>query len=159
MSSLLVVAVLATACSGGAEKPPAKPGAAQAEAVAAPVKDGAAPGEVVGAYLKAINAHDRKAGQALTTGYFAELQKQVVRQDDIFKDARLAGIKIDAPVVERGYKSPDGHRYADAVNVPVSFDLQHAHLQSMPDGPTDWGYLLVRTAPGKPWRINDQGVG
>ncbi|MFF4776798.1 DUF4829 domain-containing protein [Microtetraspora fusca] len=118
---------------------------------------GTSPQRVVAAYIDAINAHDREAGRRLSTQRFAEQEEKVV--DSLFDDAKLSDVEIEAPQPEPGYQSPDGKRYREAVNVPVSFTLWHGDESSMPNGPTTWGYILVRASAGQPWRINDAGVG
>ncbi|TQS30256.1 DUF4829 domain-containing protein [Microbispora sp. KK1-11] len=117
----------------------------------------APPQRVVAAYIDAINAHDRQLGRQLSTQRFAEQEEKVV--DSLFDDAKLSDVEIEAPQTESDYESPDGKRYQEAVNVPVSFTLWHGDESSMPNGPTVWGYILVRAGAGQPWRINDAGVG
>ncbi|MFC4062369.1 DUF4829 domain-containing protein [Planomonospora corallina] len=117
---------------------------------------GASPQEVVRAYVAAINAHDMTAGQELSTPYFAERKEGVV--DSLFEDAKLSDVVIHAPDPISGYESPDGKRYREAVYVSVSFTLWHSDEGSMPNGSTVWGYMLVRDDPGRPWRINGDGI-
>ncbi|WP_242608901.1 DUF4829 domain-containing protein [Actinomadura formosensis] len=106
---------------------------------------------------RAINAHNKAAGRVLSTPYFAQQEEGVV--DSMFEGTRISNLRIDAPIPDNGYKSPDGKRYQEAVNVPVKFALQQREEVSMPNGHTAWGYTLVRTASDQPWRINDHGVG
>ncbi|MFI6516058.1 DUF4829 domain-containing protein [Spirillospora sp. NPDC050679] len=143
---LLLAASLLAGC-GGDERPSVKLPPA-----------GAPPQEVVTAYVAAINAHDKKAGRALSTPRFGRLETEEVA-DSLFNDAKISNLKISAPIPEQGYQSPDGKRYAQVVKVPVTFDLKQESEASMPDGPTAWGYLLVRESLTGPWRINDHGNG
>ncbi|WP_067485179.1 DUF4829 domain-containing protein [Actinomadura hibisca] len=119
---------------------------------------GAPPQEVVTAYVAAINAHDKKTGRALSTAHFGKLETTEVA-DSLFNDAKLSDLKVSAPIPEQGYESPDGKQYAQVVKVPVTFDLKQKTEVSMPNGPTAWGYLLVRESLTGPWRINDHGNG
>ena len=45
------------------------------------------------------------------------------------------------------------------VFVPVTFTLHGAGDETMPDGPTSWGYLLMRDSDHEPWLIQDNGDG
>ncbi|MBG0827537.1 hypothetical protein HS041_07145 [Planomonospora sp. ID67723] len=114
---------------------------------------GASPQAVVSAYIDAINAHDSAAGRKLSTPSFAE------RQESLFDDAKFSHVRIGAPRPERDYAAPDDGSYREAVYVPVEFVLRHSDEGSMPNGPTVWGYTLVRADAGRPWRIIDNGVG
>lgn len=48
--------------------------------------------------------------------------------------------------------------YHHATFVPVDFTLQQKHEYSMPNGPTAWGYVLVRNSAKERWLIVDEGV-
>ncbi|MEV4455965.1 DUF4829 domain-containing protein [Microbispora sp. NPDC049633] len=119
--------------------------------------DSASPRQVVAAYLDAINAHDVEAGRRLSTRRFAEREENVT--GSLFDDAELSDVKIEVPRPEPGYGSRNGGRHREAVYVPVSFTLRHSDDVSMPNGPTVWGYVLVRAGEDEPWRIDDAGVG
>jgi hypothetical protein len=126
----------------------------QSAEVAVPSAD-ASPEQVVAAYLAALNAHDCDTAAAL-----------VVENHDSARSwctnvSGLTSIKVGEHAVERPEYS--GHSASqEVVAVPVTFDLNWRAFHSdgsMPEGPTTWGYLLVRDSAHPSWRIFDQGVG
>lgn len=117
---------------------------------------GASPRRVVETYIAALNAHDCATARAVTTGF---ARWQVMGW--CHGVARLSGLRVGTFVHE-------GPRYsglpasASVVTAPVTFDLHWRLLHasdSMSGGPTQWGYELVRTSPGAPWLIDDEGAG
>jgi hypothetical protein len=113
--------------------------------------DDASPQEVVRTYVEAINEGDVDTARQLLTPQRA---KNVGAQADSFFDNVNSITKLEL-LPER----PEfGSDYKFAVKIPVTFDLDQKEEMSMPDGPTDWGYLLGRNATNEPWRIYDEGV-
>lgn len=111
--------------------------------------DSATPEEVVATYLRAVDAHDCATAQALTTSDARDIATGWCREV-----ADLADIEV-------GDALPDSRRRG-TTDVEVSFDLDWRLFHddgSLPEGPTTWGYILVRRTPDGPWRITDQGTG
>jgi hypothetical protein len=78
--------------------------------------------------------------------------------DDV---ASLTNVHVSDHVKERpeyfGYSAAE-----EVVNVPVTFDLSWRPFHndgSMREGPTTWGYLMVRDSADSPWRVFSEGVG
>ena len=127
----------------------------QTDTISLPPPD-ASPEQVVTVYLDALNAHDCDAAEALMTAG-AEGSARAWCNDV----ASLTDVVVEGHVLERpeysGHSDPE-----EVANVPVSFDLSWRPLHddgSMAEGPTTWGFLLVRDSDGSPWRIFDQGRG
>ncbi|MGH3333851.1 MAG: hypothetical protein ACRDPJ_21370 [Nocardioidaceae bacterium] len=124
--------------------------------VAMPATD-ATPADVVRAYVDALDAHDfDTAGRLLTS----ESVEQV--RDTWFEDVdRITDVQIGTTRAEEPRWT--GHDEDEQVmRVPVTFDLRWRLLHndgSLQEGPTAWGYLLVRGSDAEPWRIFDQGMG
>ena len=123
--------------------------------IAVPAND-ATPEQVVTAYLDALNAHDCDTAEAVTTDDATDSAESWCR-----KVTSLTNVDVRDHLTERpefsGRSAPD-----EVATVPVTFDLDwrifHGDV-SMPEGPTTWGYRLVRDSPDSPWRIFDQGNG
>src|SRR4051812_5238633 len=73
--------------------------------------EGTSPQETVSAYLNAINAHDKTAGRALSTPYFAKDNDGV--QDNPFDNWQVTAPKLGAVIPQPDYESPDGKRYQE----------------------------------------------
>jgi len=148
VASALVVAGAATAAN--LLLPPR-----QTSDVAEPAPD-ATPEQVVTVFLEALNAHDCGTAKAVVS----ESAKESV-WSWCERVAGLTSVDVGDHVTQRaeysGRVAPE-----EVVYVPVEFDLSWRPLRtdgSMDEGPTTWGYLLVRDSPDSPWRIFDQGVG
>jgi hypothetical protein len=115
----------------------------------------ASPATVVRAYLAALNAHDRSTAVRL----LAPRHRAIVETEI---DSPLTNIR-SITHIRIGTVSPQGGQGPDArfeiVDVSVRFDLSQYRAESMPNGPTDWGYLVGRAHASYPWRIVDEGVG
>ena len=135
---------LSGACTGGT----------RATHIAMPPRS-ASPATVVRTYLLALNAHDRStAEKLLAPGHRTVVEREV---DSPLTDVRgITHIQIGTVSRQAG-QGPYAHW--DIVDVVVHFDLSQYHSESMPNGPTDWGYLVGRAQPSDPWRIVDEGVG
>ncbi len=103
--------------------------------------DGAPAEEVVMAYLEAMEAHDcATVAELVTPGsrWLGDGCKNADGHDEV----RVAAVFREQP-------HWSGHdRGQQVMNVSVRFEQTKV-----------WGYLLVRDAPGHPWRIFDEGVG
>ncbi|MBD5787486.1 hypothetical protein IF650_15040 [Cellulosimicrobium terreum] len=115
--------------------------------------DDAAPEQVVDAYTRALAGHDCATASALRTPAGSSTWCADV--------AALTEVQVGAGTVEDPAWS--GHTPDQTVvNVPVTFDVEWRAFRadgSMDEGPTTWGYLLVRDTTTDPWRIVDEGVG
>lgn len=116
----------------------------------------ATPEQVVRAYLDALNAHDCETAQAVSTDVAAASAKS-------WCEHVAALTNIDVRQQTTGRPKDSGLPASDHVaDVAVSFDLKWRPLHndgSMDEGPTPWGYLLMRSSSDAPWRIFDQGLG
>lgn len=127
----------------------------QTEVVAVPAND-ASPEAVVRALTEALNAHDCRTASAVVTttarSAIAGWCKDV---------GRLADVRVRHHTVERPRRS-GRHASEEVARVGVRFTLDWRLLHSdvsMPEGPTVWGYLLVRASADAPWRVFEQGTG
>ena len=141
-----MVLLLVGGCGNGPERHVALPSA------------GASPQDVVRAYVNALDAHDIDTARALLT---SEHSKDVKGQTDSwFSNVRsIADLSISAPVTESGRSDTAAKGYRFVVYVPVEFTLRQRHQVSMPDGPTNWGYLLARNTDTTRWLIVVEGMG
>ena len=116
----------------------------------------ATPEQVVTAYLEALDSHDCDTAEAVMTEGAKESAKSWC--EDV---TNLTDVDVQDHFMERPKDS--GHSWpAEVANVPVAFKLNWRHFHndgSMDEGPTTWGYLLVRNSAESPWRIFDQGTG
>lgn len=139
--ALALAAAALTAC-GGPPEDTSSPAAVTADA-------SASPGDVVRAYLVALQADDESAASSLTTPAYAE-------HDGWAEDPpTIEDVEVSAPWPEPT-RGTAGEGHAQAVFVPVKFTLRGAD-ETMPDGPTDWGYVLVRDTNTEAWRIASAG--
>ena len=69
----------------------------------------------------------------------------------------VADVRVGTP--RRGEAVGSARRHRWVRYVPVTFVLHQRREVSMRDGPTTWGYVLVRDAASDPWLIDDQGTG
>lgn len=111
--------------------------------------DDAAPEQVVAAYLQALDAHDCDTARALTTD---RLRSSASSWCEDLAGLSEVDVRASAPV------------RADALGagVDVTFDLDWRLFHddgSMPEGPTTWGYGLVRADADAPWRLDVEGTG
>ena len=107
------------------------------------------PQDVVRSYLGALQERDESAAASLTTGPCATGNAWAA------DPPRIEDVEV-SPAVPESTTGTAGEGYAEAVFVPVTFDL-HGADETMPDGPTSWGYVLVRDSGAEPWRIAGAG--
>lgn len=116
----------------------------------------ATPEQVVGAYLDALNAHDCETAEALAIDGAQDSAKAWCEDIGSLTAVEVADATMDRP-------EDSGHSATEVVaRVPVAFNLTWRPLHgdvSMAEGPTTWGYLLIRDSSDSAWRIVDQGVG
>jgi hypothetical protein len=136
-----LVSVVLTACGG----PPGD----TSRSASATVGAATSPEDVVRSYLAALQEHDESAATALTTQPYAG------RDDWAADPPRIEDVEVSAAVPE-STTGTAGEGHAEAVFVPVTFDLRGAD-ETMPDGPTSWGYVLVRDSDSEAWSIADAG--
>jgi hypothetical protein len=111
----------------------------------------AGPQHVVRAYLAALNAHDTRTARSLLTPGFAMTVETNV--DSWFRNVRsITHVRVNRPTIER-----DGQSLRAVVG--VHFVLDQYKVESMENGPTDWGYSLVRTSSKRRWLISGEGLG
>lgn len=130
-------------------------GTRQSRDVAVPGAD-APPGQVVAAFIDALNAHDCETAAELATSEHRSSATSWCSDVDRLRDVRIHDPRREQPEwVGRG-----AEEHVEAVQ--VEFDLDWRWFRSdgsMPEGPTTWGYVLVRDSDTDPWRILGQGVG
>jgi hypothetical protein len=107
--------------------------------------------DVVRSYLGALQRHDRFGAESLTTEPYAS--------GDVWAadPPRIEDVEVSAAIVQ-STTGTAGEGHAEAVSVPVTFDL-HGADETMRDGLTRWSYVLVRDSSSQPWRIASAGVG
>jgi hypothetical protein len=126
----------------------------QTAEVAGPSAD-ATPEVVVATYVEALDAGDCAAAVALTLPEHAPAARSWCRHVQSLSNAEVHTHLIEDDPTTSGRKADE-----QVVYVPVSFDLNWRPLHSdgsMSEGPTSWGYLLVKGSEGA-WRIYDEGV-
>jgi len=106
------------------------------------------PEDVVRTYLTALQDGDTQGADGLTTGSYSG-------NPFTTDPPRIEDVEI-SPATPESTVGTAGEGHADAVFVPVTFDL-HGADATMPDGPTDWGYVLVRDGDDEPWLIASSG--
>ena len=112
------------------------PGAAAVEACTWPE-------DVVRTYLRALQEGDQAAATALTTRPCSRRGAWAVDPPRI-EDVEVCGaIAQPAAGAEGAVGESHAQEHAQAVLVPVTFEVRGADT-SVPDGPSAWGYLLVR---------------
>ncbi|MFB9377988.1 hypothetical protein ACFFKU_09990 [Kineococcus gynurae] len=116
-----------------------------------PADGTATPEDVVRAYLGALQDGDAAAATALTAPPYADTDRWPA------DPPRIADVVVE-PATGQPTTGTAAQGYAEAVSVRVSFDL-HGADETMPDGPTSWGYVLARDDADAPWRIVDAGNG
>ena len=153
-ASVALVLGLVTACGTASHEagPPS-----EATAVAPPRN--AAATDVVRAYVAALNRHDvALASSMLTAEHLRTVKSEVGSWFTNIKT--ITALHVGTPVAENTGGGGDlAAGYRQATRVPVTFTLQQKHADSMPNGVSDWGYLLVRNTDAQPWRIADEGMG
>ncbi len=101
------------------------------------------------AYLGALQEHDESTATSLTTQPYSS------RDDWAGDPPSIENVEVSAAMA-RSTTGTAAEGHAQAVFVPVTFDLRGGD-ESMPDGPTSWGYVLVREGDSEAWRIADAG--
>jgi hypothetical protein len=147
---------VSASASAGTTSPPVTASALEQGATPAPLSATAALAAqaLVRDYVAAVNRHDQPAVFALMTAEHA----QVVRSasDGLANVVSITDLALQTPRPSGG-PGTGAAGYREAVFVPVTFTLHQHQAMSMPDGPTVWGYLLVRNNDTDPWRITDEG--
>jgi hypothetical protein len=145
-----LVAMVGCGQSSTAALPSRRPAATQATRPAAP--------DVVRAYLAALNTHDITTAASLLTSRHAHLVE--AEADSWFTNViSIVDVKTGAAAEQTGDRaSPYTAGYRDVVRVGVTFTLEQKHVASMDNGPTSWGYVLVRNSDAQPWLIADEGM-
>jgi hypothetical protein len=133
----LLVLMLAPGCSGAGHKRVLLP----------PVSAG--PQRVVAAYVTALSDHDLHTARALLTR--AHARDVEGEEDSWFRNVRsITHLHVNRPWIDQ--------KSTHAV-VGVRFVLDQYKVESMENGPTVWGYMLVRKSPKNRWLIEDEGLG
>ncbi|MBK7624342.1 MAG: hypothetical protein IPJ14_17185 [Kineosporiaceae bacterium] len=114
----------------------------------------ASPEQVVEVYLTAVTARDFATANRLTLG-------DRFRYSRLDRAPRYLELRVGPAQNLKPGDPTDGQSSADAfaqaARVPVSFHL-HGGDTSQTDGPTEFGYLVVRNDDSEPWLIVDSGV-
>ncbi|BEP15045.1 hypothetical protein acdb102_33560 [Acidothermaceae bacterium B102] len=152
-SAALVIGLL-TACGT-----PHHQAAHPSHATAVAAHGNASAADVVRAYVGALNRHDVALASTLVTAEHLHIVKS--EADSWFTNVKsITALHVGTAVAESTSGGGDlAAGYRQAMRVPVTFTLQQKHAESMPDGVSDWGYLLVRNADAEPWLIADEGMG
>ena len=143
--SLGVAVVLSAAALTGCSGPPGGTGSPEVDSVSAETS----PEDVVRSYLGALQDDDESAAAALTTAPYSERDPWADDPPTI-EDVEVSGAMSD----------PSGRAatgYVHSVYVPVTFTL-HGADETMSDGPTAWGYRVVRNTDAEVWKIADAGM-
>jgi hypothetical protein len=115
----------------------------------------ATPEEVVLAYLDALDQKDVDTAQHMLTARRACVLAG--DSDSWFTNVKsITDVHVGTPRPEP-LQGSAAQGYCHAVFVPVDFTLQQKHEDSMPNGPTVWGYVLVRNSDKERWLIVDEG--
>ena len=115
----------------------------------------ATPEQVVIAYLDALNQKDADTAEHMLTARRASVLAG--DSDSWFTNVRsITGVHVGTPRPEP-LQGSAAQGYRHAMFVPVDFTLQQKHEYSMPNGPTVWGYVLVRNSVKDRWLIVDEG--
>lgn len=116
----------------------------------------ASPSAVVRAYVTALNSHDTARARKLMTPEWAGVVSRQV--DGWFTNlVRIQALRIGRPRSDRAVGSARHHRFV--LYVPVTFNLSQKKQTSMRNGPTTWGYVLVRDQRSARWQIDGDGAG
>lgn len=115
----------------------------------------ATPEAVVRAYLEALDAKDVDTARHLLSERHAsqvagEVDSWFTNVESI-SDVHVGNTRPES----RQGAAAQGSR--DAVFVPVDFTLKQKHEETMPNGPTVWGYVFVRNSAKERWLIVDEG--
>ncbi len=113
----------------------------------------ASPEHVVRSHLDALDAHD--------CGAAASLMTRRARSGSWCGDvAGVTDIQVTGRHPKRQHDPPPGSRQTVTIDVTFGLSWRPFHSDdSLGEGPTEWGYSLVRSSPHDPWRISDQGTG
>ena len=115
---------------------------------------GSTPEAVAGAYVQALDHADRNALRGLSTPHFVD---QAIGWLDNLEGVRL--IHTERVVRDLGGIG-SARRHREVIYVPVELDLDlvdPGRSGFAEDGPTHWGFVLVRNAPNEAWRVDDEG--
>jgi hypothetical protein len=116
----------------------------------------ASPQRVVAAYVAALDAHDIPTARALLTPAHARVVEG--EGDSWFRNVvSITNLHMNRPYND-AYDARQRH-YRFGVSIGVQFVLQQHRAMSMPNGPTVWGYILVRNSRRQRWLIADEGSG
>ncbi len=149
---LLVIAALNAAllsACGGSPGDTLTPGTATVDASTSPE-------DVVRTYLGALQEGDEAAAAALTTQPYSGRDAWAADPPTIEDVEVSEAITQPAAGADGAVGESHAQEHAQAVLVPVTFELRGADT-SMPDGPTAWGYTVVRDGDTEAWRIADAG--
>lgn len=138
-ASLFAVVVL-TGCAGPADGAGASP--------VASVDAATSPEDVVRGYLVALQDGDEATAVSLTTVPYSDRDPWAADPPTL----------EDVDVLEH-LPDPSGHAatgHPQSVWVPVSFTV-HGAGDPAQDGPTSWGYRVVRDTDADVWKIADAG--
>lgn len=115
----------------------------------------ASPAQTVEAYVEALNARDFATANAILSDEHRQPWRRFSRSPRL-EDLRIGDSIRQSAGPEDGESRADA--YEEAVYVQVTYNLHGGDI-SMPDGPTDWSYVVARDNTDERWRIIDQGVG
>lgn len=143
--SLAAAVVLSTAALTACGGPAGDTRSTEADSVSASTS----PEDVVRSYLGALQDDDESAAVALTTALYSE------RDSWAGAPPTIEDVEVSEAMSDPSGQAATG--FAQSVYVPVKFTL-HGAGETMPDGPTTWGYRVVRDTDSEAWKIADAGM-
>ena len=137
----------------------------EAGALLHPASPSSPPDVTVNLYLEALNGHNTALAEQLLEPARRTVVEQLV--DSMLTNVvSLTDVRIThVTMLPVGPGSPPGNRdgipagYTQAAVVSVTFNLHQKRQISMTDGPTVWGYTVVRRNSASRWLIAGEGVG
>ena len=115
----------------------------------------ATPEQVVRAYVDALNTKDVATARHMLTARRASVVAGDA--DSWFTNVEsITDVRVGTARPEP-LQGTAAQGYRHAIFVSVDFTLQQKHEYSMPNGPTVWGYVLVRNSAKERWLIVDEG--